>query len=134
MAHGLLWEWVPRSSNDFVPYRSFHRASSLLGHSGCSALQETEGRGHEETQELLAGVLVERDQLVVRLVRPGLLWVLLEELVERQLVVAKLVVPLVLPWAKLVDLQFQNSKEPLWPPLGVLVSCCKNPTRAAAFL
>ena len=132
MAHGL-WEWVPRSSNDFVPYRSFHRASSLLGHSGCSALQETEGRGHEETQELLAGVLAEH-QLVVRLVRPGLLWVLLELLVERQLVVAKLVVPLVLHWAKQVDLQFRKSKEPLWPLLGVLVSCCKNPTRAAAFL
>ncbi len=84
---------------------------------------------------MLARVLVEREQMVVRLLRPGLLlWVLLEELFERQLVVAKLVVPLVLPWAKLVDLQFQNSKEPLWPLLGVLVSCCRNPTRAAAFL
>ncbi len=127
MAHGL-WEWVPHSSNDFAPYRSFHRASSLLGHSGCSALQETEGRGHEEPRELLVGVLVEW-QLVVRLLRPGLLWVLLEELMEWQLVVAKLV----LHWevAKQVDLQFRNSKEPLWQ---LLVSCRKNPIRAAAFL
>jgi hypothetical protein len=92
----------------------------------CSPRQVSVERGHEETQELLVGVLVEQ-QLVVRLLRPGL-WVFLEELLEQQLVV--------LPWevAKQVDLQFRNSKEPLWPLLGVLVSCCKNPTRAAAFL
>jgi hypothetical protein len=81
----------------------------------------SEGRGHEEIQELLARVLVEQ-QLEVRLLRPGL-WALLDERLEQQSVVAKS-----------VDLQFRSSKEPLWPAYQLFVLCCMNPIRAAAFL
>ncbi len=89
-------------------------------------------RGHEETQELLAGVLVEQ-QLVVRLLRRGLCSVLLEELMEWQLVLAKLgVLPLVLPEAKKVDLQFRSSKGPLWRSCQLFVIYRRGPSRIRA--
>jgi hypothetical protein len=82
-------------------------------------------RGH--AQELLAGVLAEQ-QLEVRLLLLGLWRVLLEELLVLQLVVAKQVA------AKLVDLQCQNSKEPLCLVYHFFVLCCMNPVLSAAFL
>ena len=130
MAHGPSWERGLRFSSDFVPYRRFPRAPPLLGHSGCSVRQVSGERGHEETQELLAGVLVEQ-QLVLRLLHRGLCWVLLEELMEKQLVLAKLgVLPLVLPEAKKVDLQFRSSKGPLeWWSCQLFVIYRRGPSR-----
>ena len=58
MADEVL-ERVLRSSNDFAPYRRFHRASSLLGHSEYSVVQVIEELCHEENSGVeLAGVLL----------------------------------------------------------------------------
>ncbi len=122
MAHGY-WERGLRFSSDFLPYRRFVRVSPLLVHIECSVRQVSGERGHEETQELLAGVLVEQ-QLVLRLLRRGLCWVLLEELMEKQLV---------LPEAKKVDLRFRSSKGPLeWWSCQLFVIYRRGPSRIRA--
>ena len=113
----VAWQRL-HSSSDFVPYRCFPRAFPLLVYSVCSARQEIEGHVRVENSRVeLAGVLV---LLVEELLQGGMMveFVLGEPMVEQQSVVAKS-----------VDLQFLNSREPLWQSCQLFVIYRRGPSR-----
>ena len=103
-----------------MSYRRFPRVFPLLGYSGCSARQESEGHVRVENSrvELAGGLALE--YLVEWLLQGGMLveLVLGEPMVEQQLVVAE--------W---VDLQFLNSREPLWQSCQLFVIYRRGPSR-----
>ena len=100
-----------------MSYRRFPRVFPLLVYSGCSARQEIEGHVRVENSRVeLAGGLV----LLVELLQGGMMveFVLGEPMVEQQSVVAV--------W---VDLQFLNSREPLWQSCQLFVIYRRGPSR-----
>ena len=106
-----------------MSYRRFPRVFPLLGYSGCSARQESEGHVRVENSrvELAGGLALEYLVEWLWVLQGGLLLVELvlgEPMAEQQLVVAKL-----------VDLQFRNSKEPLWQSCQLFVIYRRGPSR-----
>ena len=104
----VAWQRGLHSSSDFLSYRCFPRAFPLLVYSGCSVRQESEGHVHVENSrvELAGGLALEYLVEWLWVLQGGLLLVELvlgEPMVAQQSVVAA--------W---VDLQFLNSREPLW--------------------